>query len=190
MPVLISRINEFHHRLLRPFLREGDRVVDCTAGNGYDTLYLAEAVGGTGHVYGFDIQKDALTATRDRLLGAGIADGRFTLVLDSHENLDHHVSPGISAAVFNLGYLPGGRRPVVTEGDSTIRSIEKGLNLLRPEGMVSVTLYFGHDGGRREAAAVTEYAGSLDPSLFKVLRLTYPNLPNDPPSILLIQRSR
>lgn len=37
-------------------LRPGDTAVDATMGNGHDTLFLAQAVGPTGHVIGFDIQ--------------------------------------------------------------------------------------------------------------------------------------
>jgi predicted methyltransferase len=37
-------------------LRPGDTVVDATAGNGQDTLFLAEAVGPTGTVYALDVQ--------------------------------------------------------------------------------------------------------------------------------------
>ena len=41
-------------------LKEGDVAIDATAGNGYDTLKLCKAVGNSGKVYAFDIQKDAI----------------------------------------------------------------------------------------------------------------------------------
>ena len=34
-------------------------VVDATAGNGHDTLFLAQQLKGKGKVYSFDIQKEA-----------------------------------------------------------------------------------------------------------------------------------
>ena len=48
-------------------LRPGDRVIDATMGNGYDTLFLCEAVGPEGRVYAFDIQAQAVETTRARL---------------------------------------------------------------------------------------------------------------------------
>ena len=42
-----------------PFIHKGDLVVDATAGNGYDTLFLARAVGPSGTVFAFDRQVSA-----------------------------------------------------------------------------------------------------------------------------------
>ena len=36
------------------YVQPGDLVVDATAGNGNDTLWLAEAVGANGRVHAFD----------------------------------------------------------------------------------------------------------------------------------------
>ena len=41
------------HLLLARYVRDGDRVVDATCGNGNDTLLLAELCGRNGHVWGF-----------------------------------------------------------------------------------------------------------------------------------------
>lgn len=46
----------FSHTLLTEILQPGDHAIDATMGNGYDTLFMAELVGKTGHVYSFDIQ--------------------------------------------------------------------------------------------------------------------------------------
>ncbi len=43
------------HRLLTAHMKPGDRAVDATVGNGWDTLKLCELVGEKGKVYGFDI---------------------------------------------------------------------------------------------------------------------------------------
>jgi len=188
--MLISRISEFNHHLLRPFIRAGDTVVDCTVGNGHDALFLAERTGKEGRLFGFDVQEEALDNTRERLLEGGIDADRFTLILDAHERIERYVSAGIAAAVYNLGYLPGGDRAVVTGREGTIVSVDKALKLLRPEGVVSVTLYYGHKGAADEAEGLLDYARGLDPDSLKVLQLHYPNQPNGPPSILIIQRMR
>ena len=41
---------------------KGDYAVDATLGNGHDTCFLAEIVGDSGKVFGFDIQKKRLKA--------------------------------------------------------------------------------------------------------------------------------
>lgn len=41
-------------------LKPGDRAVDGTVGNGWDTLKLCELVGPAGKGYGFDIQEEAV----------------------------------------------------------------------------------------------------------------------------------
>lgn len=48
-------------------VRAGDVVVDATMGNGHDTLALAQLVGPSGTVYGFDIQQEAVDSTAAHL---------------------------------------------------------------------------------------------------------------------------
>lgn len=184
----ISRINSFLHGLITPFIRRGDVVVDCTLGNGHDALFLARAAGEEGHLFGFDIQAGAIAASRRKLLDGGIGEERFTLVRGSHEEIGDHVPGGIGAAVYNLGYLPGGDRAVTTLAETTVPSMLEALLLLRPEGVVALTLYTGHAGGDAEAESVLRCAKGLDHRMFHVLNLGYANLPKDPPSMLLIQR--
>lgn len=184
----ISRITAFLHAVLSPLIRAGDTVVDCTLGNGHDALFLAEAAGSGGRLVGFDLQPQALDRTREKLERAGIERGRYSLIEADHAEIDRYVPAGIGAAVYNLGYLPGSGKAIRTKRETSIRSIGKALELLRPEGVVSVTLYYGHQGGREEAEGVQEFARRLDHARHKVLQLTYPNLPRNPPSILIIQR--
>ncbi len=51
--------------------RPGDKAIDACCGNGNDTVLLAELVGPTGHVWGFDIQALAIENTAARLAAAG-----------------------------------------------------------------------------------------------------------------------
>jgi hypothetical protein len=55
------------HLLMEDRLRAGDAVIDATAGNGHDTLFLARLVGETGRVWAFDVQEAAINETRRRL---------------------------------------------------------------------------------------------------------------------------
>ena len=54
------RLTEKTHFVLKNFIKNGDYLIDATAGNGHDTVFLAEETGPTGHVYAFDIQKNPL----------------------------------------------------------------------------------------------------------------------------------
>ncbi|HYF38023.1 MAG TPA: methyltransferase domain-containing protein, partial [Prosthecobacter sp.] len=82
--------------LMRDRIRPGDIVVDATAGNGHDTLFLAGLVGEAGHVYAVDVQEAAVKETRRRLAEAGIEEGRASVVCAGHEGLrqivwqEHH----------------------------------------------------------------------------------------------------
>ena len=55
------------HALLAPRLRAGDAVVDATAGNGHDTVFLAQRVLPGGRVFAFDVQAGALERTQSQI---------------------------------------------------------------------------------------------------------------------------
>ncbi|RBN37688.1 16S rRNA (cytosine(1402)-N(4))-methyltransferase, partial [Priestia megaterium] len=79
----IERILPFARTLLTNAVAQGDVAIDATAGNGHDTLFLANLVGDTGHVYGFDIQPQAIQATQQRLTEHHV-ENRVTLIQESH----------------------------------------------------------------------------------------------------------
>ena len=83
----LENILPFAHHLLRGRLKNGDAALDGTAGNGHDTLLLAQCVGG-GKVWAFDVQPQALQQTRRRLEEAGVS---AELICDGHEKLADYV---------------------------------------------------------------------------------------------------
>ena len=58
-PLFPPRPTALAQEILRPLIRPGDLVIDATAGNGHDTLFLAECVGPAGKVLAFDVQAAA-----------------------------------------------------------------------------------------------------------------------------------
>ena len=50
--------------LIEGALYKGARAVDATLGNGHDALWLCSLVGEEGHVYGFDVQAEAVERSR------------------------------------------------------------------------------------------------------------------------------
>lgn len=175
------------HFFLRERVRPRDRVVDATCGNGHDTLFLAQLVGPDGRVWAFDLQKEALAATRALLENAGCL-AQAELVAAGHESLADFVREQISAAVFNLGYLPGGDKGFITRSETTVAALDQAAHLLRPGGLITVCAYTGHPGGREEGEAVVRWGASLDPRHFNVWESRQPNRPPTAPYLLVIEK--
>ncbi|RKJ14725.1 methyltransferase domain-containing protein, partial [Butyricicoccus sp. 1XD8-22] len=131
----LQRVLQYAQFLLSEVIEEGDIAVDATAGNGHDTLFLAKLVGKTGHVYAFDIQQEAIEATKVRLKEHGLSD-RSTVILDGHQHVENYVKDKIAGVVFNLGYLPGANHDIITKGETTIQAIDSLLGLLKVGGMM------------------------------------------------------
>ncbi len=176
------------HLLLRQVVKAGDRVVDATCGNGKDTLLLAELVGDGGQVWAFDIQPAALARTHQRLGAAGLAD-RVTLLACGHETLSTRVPPPVCAVIFNLGWLPGGDRTIITEPATTLPALEGALHILGEGGLLLITCYPGHAGGDRETEAVLAWAADLDPQRFHVWRMGQLNVDQGAPFCLVVQKA-
>lgn len=158
----VPRPTELAHRLVEEALAEGALAIDATAGNGHDTLFLAQRVGENGCVLAFDIQAAAIESTRVRVTDAGLGR-RVRFFRESHANLASHAEAGsVSAILFNLGYLPGGDHGVITEGGETLKALKAALPLLRPGGVLTVVCYPGHEGGAEESEAVLAWSRSLE----------------------------
>jgi len=146
-----------HKFFIKQRLGEGGVAVDFTMGNGNDTLFLSKTVGKTGRVYAFDIQKEALDSTRERLVREG-APENYTLILDSHHKVKDYVKEPIIAGMFNLGYLPGvGRKSVTTLRETTMPAVEAAIELLAPGGALIIAVYPGHEEGALEGEMLREY---------------------------------
>lgn len=183
--LLINALN-LSHVYVANAVKPGDVVVDATAGKGRDTLLLSRLTGNKGQVYAFDIQKEAIMATKKLLEEKEI--NNVTFVNDSHEMIDEHVKTGISCVMFNLGFLPGFDHGIQTKGDSTITAIGKSLKLLVPGGIITIVVYHGKDTGYDERNQVLEFCNSIDQKNFTVMKTTFPNQKNDPPIFICIEK--
>jgi hypothetical protein len=95
--------------------------------------------------------------------------------------------------VFNLGYLPGGDKGVVTTAASTVAALRAAETVVQPGGCVSATLYPGHAEGGHEALAAVEYASALPMHQWSVYHHQWLNNRNKKtgspaPSLLHIQK--
>jgi len=94
----------------------------------------------------------------------------------------------ITAAMFNLGFLPGSDRSVTTRSETTLAALEALLPLMAPEGVVSLHVYAGHPGGADEAAALEARLAGLDWNRWRVARYEFANKPRNPERLLLLLR--
>lgn len=176
------------HLFLRSFVQDGHRTVDATCGNGHDTVLLARLVGPRGHVWGFDIQHEAIAETGRRLAEAELSS-RVTLLPVGHEELAEHVTGPLQVVLFNLGYRPGGERGIITRPDTTGIALERSLQLLAAGGVVLVTVYPGHSGGEEEQSTVERWADGLDPRSYHCWRMGQTNVSTGAPYLILVQKA-
>lgn len=178
------------HGMIADHVRAGDICIDATAGKGRDTAFLCSLVGEGGRVTAFDIQQSAVDSTNALLAEQGY-DRTGHAVLDSHANIDRYEQAGtVSCIVYNFGWLPGGDHNVFTRPDSSIESLNKALELLRPGGMISMCIYYGRETGFEERDALLDYLEKLDHRKYSSYVGQFVNRPNCPPITAFILKDK
>lgn len=164
-----SDVLEWARAHWRSSLRDGDACVDATLGRGRDALELARLTS-HGTVRGFDVEPDAIEASRAAFAEVGMAR-RLRAELRCHaEGMESMEAAGgagtVGVVTFNLGYLPGddeatrrGRTRTATA--TTTRALASACRLVRPGGCVTVVAYVGHEGGAEECDAVRAFVSRL-----------------------------
>jgi len=179
------------HQLVSDQLVGGEVVIDATAGNGHDTLFLAQQVGASGTVYSFDVQEEAIRITGSRLEEAKVSD-RVIMCNAGHENMDEVISASdwgnVSAIMFNLGYLPGGDHSITTLEATTLTALGKSLECLKEDGFLAVLCYPGHDEGLEESVKVLTFLESLDQSQFLTKNYQDASAPDNAPFLISVQK--
>ncbi|WP_333887639.1 class I SAM-dependent methyltransferase [Clostridium sp.] len=168
-------------------LKEGDIAVDATMGNGNDTVFLAELVGQSGKVYGFDIQEDAIKSTQKKIIDKNLFK-YVKLINDGHENMDNYISEKVKLVIFNLGYLPKGKHYITTNADTTLIALKKALNLIDKNGVVILVVYYGHEQGKYEKISLEKYSRKLDQRKYNVVKMDFINQINSPPMLMVIEK--
>lgn len=177
------------HKLLLDRLRTARCIVDATAGNGNDTLYLATHSPATAKLYAFDIQQAALDAARQKLTAKNLMN-KVSFILANHATLNQYIEEEVDVAMFNLGYLPGGDHTVTTVAKTTMTAITKVLDLLALNGLVAIIAYPGHDQGIEEYHALVEHLRKLPQRKFTVGCYRMINHAKTSPVLYLIEKVR
>jgi 16S rRNA C1402 N4-methylase RsmH len=181
------RATELAQQLLRPCLKPGGWAVDATAGNGHDTLFLAQQVGPGGRVFAFDVQAAAVVATQQMTA----EHPHVSVIHAGHERMAQHLPTEakgrLAAVMFNLGYLPGADKSMITQTETTLSALAQALDYLQPSGMLTIILYPGHSGGAEEAQAVRAHFDSL-PASFTVSQFRRLHTRQPAPELLIVER--
>lgn len=188
----LPRVIEMAQAWVARCLPVGGTAVDATAGNGHDTVFLARACGPAGTVHAFDLQEEAISATRARVRTAGLDNVVFHTCCHSQmaERLGARAAACVDAVMFNLGYLPGGDKSRITRPTSTLAAVECALALLRPGGLITVVCYPGHPGGAEEKEAVETLARNLDHLRWQTAQFRQLHCRAHPPELIGIARRR
>lgn len=173
--------------LLSEKVKRADFLLDATAGNGFDTLFLTETSKETARIWAFDIQEEAVATARQLLEENGRAD-KVHFVLDCHSRIARYIPGAIDAAMFNLGYLPKSNHTVKTSPATTVAALEQTCACLAAGGLISVVAYPGHAGGQAEYKAVTDFLANLPPGDFAVGCWSMLNQANCPPVLFIVEK--
>lgn len=154
------KMQQFAELIWKSLLLPGDTVIDATVGAGHDTLFLAKLLAGSGMLYGYDIQEEAIQRSQKRLLDHLGPDGmqNIRLITCSHTELK---AVQAKLIVYNLGYLPRSEKSLTTHLESTLESLKLAQTLIVPGGMISMMCYSGHEEGQREKKGLIDYASTL-----------------------------
>lgn len=190
-----KKATEVAHLVWKHVVRKGDTVVDATCGNGYDTLMMLKMVAdesSAGCVYGLDIQGEALKSTSSLLdeTPNKAEKGLVKLFNMCHSRMEEVVPKNapVRLVAFNLGYLPGGDKSVITTSETTKMALESAERILIPGGLISMVVYVGHCGGREELEAVEAFASRLPVDNWICCKLQMLNRPLAPVLVFLFKR--
>ena len=103
---------------------------------------------------------------------------------------DRYIEESLNAVIFNLGYLPGGDKEIITKSTSTIKALNKALELLEVKGIIILVIYTGHPGGKEERDALLKYSTDLNYKKYNVLNYKFLNQPGPPPEIIAIKKRK
>lgn len=123
--------------------------IDATCGNGHDTLFLATLF---NHVYAFDIQPLAIKRTKEKTEHLN----NVTLINDDFNKIYQYVKENVDLIIFNLGFLPGSNKKVLTSDYNSEEAILNAYKILNDEGTMIICCYLLHQGGKDEYQKITD----------------------------------
>lgn len=180
------------HELWAKHLQPGNCAVDATCGNGHDLIYLAELTisaepakipNPLPKLFAYDVQSTALLRAQSRARRA-LTESQFERVCwleRCHSQIgEAEKTAPLALVVYNLGYLPGGNKELVSRAETTVASLQLAMQKLTCRGAISITCYPRHVQGHREWLAVRSWAGALNPKDWNICQYSWLNRPLSP----------
>ena len=185
----MKNAQQFSHEMILSVNLEDGIFIDATAGNGHDTLFLAQHIEKGSKILAFDIQEQAILQTR-QLLQNHDFEHKVTFILDSHAQISNYLDDQdlVRLAIFNLGYLPSADKSVITQPQTTIEALEKLCHLLVKGGRIAIMIYYGHEGGDIERDAVLDFVSQLNQQEYTAAIYRTLNQVNNPPFLVMIEK--
>lgn len=186
-----NALNYAHYLLAKTIEQfpEGN-YIDGTLGNGHDTEFILNQPTFEGQIFAFDIQNIAIQNSTHTLK----THPKFELahlIQASHSNLNQFfVLDDLHAAIYNLGYLPGGDHNIATTYETTIPSLYQAREKLVKHGKILIVVYSGHDEGYVEKEALFKELTLWPQNEFQVLVYQFINQKNNPPLLIVVERIR
>lgn len=103
----INDITLMVHHIMLPFIKKAKIAVDCTCGNGYDSIFILKNLPQNSILYAFDIQKEAIETTKKKLQSTKSSCKNFNLINDSHTKIEDYIKQPIDIAFFDFGISSG-----------------------------------------------------------------------------------
>lgn len=179
-----SNIIDLTERLLISSSKKVEIALDLTLGNGNDAHRILKHFP-DARLLGFDIQEIAIENSRKKL--SEFESNRYKLICDCHSNLDQYTEKA-DLVIYNLGYMPGGNKSIISQAKTTLESLEKASKILSLNGLIIMVFYLGHKGGIEEYKICKEYLSGLNQKEFTVLESYNINQVNNPPRLICIER--
>lgn len=108
----------------------------------------------------------------------------FSICHSRMEEIVPQDSP-VRLVAFNLGYLPGGDKTIITVPKTTELAMQAASRMVSSGGLISALVYIGHPGGRDELDAVESFASSLPVDTWVSCKFEMLNRPIAPVLLLL-----
>ncbi len=180
---VLSRTTELARVICERYADKEGVAIDATCGNGNDTVWLAERF---RKVFAFDIQEEAIVVTSELVRSRGLDN--VTVFCAGHQHMAEYVHEKADLIMFNLGYLPGGNKNIVTGTETTLEAVRAALSLIKKDGLLCITMYPGHPQGAEEKEALLLMTAGLDKRIYHCVRTDMVNQPDTAPEILFITR--
>lgn len=175
----VGDLSNIAQNVINTYIEDKAIAIDATLGNGHDTDFLSKEF---QKVYSFDIQEIAVENYKKK------KRENVVLINDSHHKLREYVREDVDCVMYNLGFLPGGDKTITTTWETTLKSIEVALDMIKSGGIITIGIYIGHNEGENEGNKVLQFLENLPKNKYGVLLHKFINRSKSAPMLAIIEK--